>query len=1408
MTGSHGDDDYASDTYGSFEGHAVSMEEGSGILLLVTVIWSLVMIFLIPFCVAVREKVKGRRHRQRRMKHMFWQKRRNTLIATTTTTTGNNAAVVTSTINAATTNNDLLKGSPESENYCPQEETTATEKQAADQDSHKNISNVNEIDDRDGLLKPLSSSNTTTVKHPLETNKKHEIFKDEVHVNEESDDDDDSSDAVSVYYGLRNPEDVTILTDSTGSLKRSSSNLSKTINGSWWWLWPTTPAEEDRKHRTDDSTSDMTLAASLRTGAFGRRGRCRQARIQGAARILHSSLPPPVICIGVPSLPSPPADEELAIAQAVQAALEDIEDSYSQHETVSLSPTRSRSSLEELEGDIEEPLQHEAVSLSPNRTRSSAEGGRSRSPRSHSRSISHCQSISLSQSTSFRQSIGQSRSRSRSQSRDGNQSGSQSLRRSRSQSRGRKTTSSRQERSLRRQRRSRSGQTNTRSSRNKHEKQDALHVYDPTRTGSYVSVAHSTSFNQNVAYDNNDTTNSPNQENEKCEPLFLDQQQEPLVEEINQEPLFEEIQQEPLFEEIQQERLVEEIKQEPLVEVIKQAPLLVDNIGLDHVLSKINQALEKDLAFDFDDELNSLSSLQGEEVEENKPTPRHTSDYAWKKDLEKGLQLGTPKTIQNHVDAEAAETGEYVELIDTPSTSSEKVTIQSHLPTTATISTKQQFQSKDQQMEDKVTYDSSNDYYELLEPHISSHKSEEEDDLISKVAVNICCGKRPWWRFLCSRPFRRKVAKCASWDNEMKSLLKLAMPFTLQTLSSHLFGLMEVAVIGRFLGTQTLAAYYAVGFVFSLTCMLMEGAHSSLYTLCSHAVGAKKHGLAGQMVQLAVVFYQLLLIPMAIIVFHYMEHIISWLGFDQEVTDIASSYARVGLVSTFIYPIDEALYYLLEVTGHEVYCATMSLSGSVASFLSVLIAALVFPNMSLFGIGVIHLALEIAYLYANVTILRQKGWLDDYLSGMTGSFVLMNGQVVRLFLKQAIPLSLGYVMAYGEWEILFVFAGFMGPAYVAVWGLVGDLWGALEAVGLATSDAAEIRISNLLGSNQPNRARYCAHKSLLVSVVVAIVCSLPIYLLSSKIPAWFTKDETLQFLFKELIPYVCIGNVTMMFGSVSWTLLGAQGRYGLATAMGCVGSWGVTIPLSAIFTYGIELNLPGLASAVVIGYACSGSLNSFFLVRSNWEKLSLKIQRKNKEEEDKWNETKQQPNQEHEAIPHSISYCDLAWNELPDDVKTGAKMLGFTRTLWDKDQESPLIKTHSWSQLDAEQQHVAKLLGYDPEDWPKDNDNDKKHAYDGHDWDELPAVVQEAAKLLGYNQSMWDKSETPQDLEDQCWTQLTPTLRLAAGVLGYDQEKWNKQFYVVGGKNRSKDNKPQEEPGHHHISVTTSATPR
>jgi Na+-driven multidrug efflux pump len=198
------------------------------------------------------------------------------------------------------------------------------------------------------------------------------------------------------------------------------------------------------------------------------------------------------------------------------------------------------------------------------------------------------------------------------------------------------------------------------------------------------------------------------------------------------------------------------------------------------------------------------------------------------------------------------------------------------------------------------------------------------------------------------------------------------------------------------------------------------------------------------------------------------------------------------------------------------------------------------------------------------------------------------------------PLGFLIFLSYGEWELLIFFAKALGPAEVVSWAMLGYIWSMLKYLSDGIADAAESRCAIHLVSNQPERARLAAYKSNFLGFVTSIVTTSILFMASISVTGWISQDSTLQRLMIETFPLIGIGNVVRSIGIVSASVLGAQGRAGIANLMQFLGIWCITIPLSAIFTYGLLIDLQGLTTAVVLGLALSGAGNTYLLLRSDW----------------------------------------------------------------------------------------------------------------------------------------------------------------------------------------------------------------
>jgi MATE family multidrug resistance protein len=177
--------------------------------------------------------------------------------------------------------------------------------------------------------------------------------------------------------------------------------------------------------------------------------------------------------------------------------------------------------------------------------------------------------------------------------------------------------------------------------------------------------------------------------------------------------------------------------------------------------------------------------------------------------------------------------------------------------------------------------------------------------------------------------------------------------------------------------------------------------------------------------------------------------------------------------------------------------------------------------------------------------------------------------------------------------------------------MLGSIWDAFYSATEGIGDAAEMRVGLHLGANRPNMAKLSGYKALLISMSVATIVSTFFLSLQDRIPGWFTVDPTLQAMLRELMPYVAVGNFSMQFGMTAWSVIGAQGRYDLATRVSIVSSWGVCVPLASIFVFYFRVNLQGLTAAVVVGYVTTGACLSYVLLSTDWKQVAQYVQQEN-----------------------------------------------------------------------------------------------------------------------------------------------------------------------------------------------------
>jgi len=506
--------------------------------------------------------------------------------------------------------------------------------------------------------------------------------------------------------------------------------------------------------------------------------------------------------------------------------------------------------------------------------------------------------------------------------------------------------------------------------------------------------------------------------------------------------------------------------------------------------------------------------------------------------------------------------------------------------------------------EDTVMDDDDGRATEMITPPTKRERSNDgEQEIIPSPDASL--------KLRCTDYLQRKLLLSKSivkHDKETQRLLGLALPFTLSAVLDKVADLITLAIIAHCMGEDAMLAYVLVISSVAISESFMTGYVEALSSLGSMAYEAGNYELAGQYLQGSIIIYVICEIPMILIWGNVTDKLVLLLGFDESVSALASSFVWVYMPIIIMAGINEAFLDFLDVVDRAVYANIMYCISSIVKMCIVAFFVIKMnASLSLNYIGHLMLAFQIMFFFLNAFILYATGWLDEYQTGMFRKFALRNRPAMKTFFKTALPLSFGGLFVYAEWEILLVFASILGPAEAATWAILGFVWEVFESTTEAIGDAAEVRCAYQLGKGRPGLAELSAYKSILMASVMSVYVTIVFVGLRNEIPAWLTPDGTLQSMLADLFPLIALGNITMTVGMVSWAIVGAQGRYRVATAITIASSLLFTIPFAAISTIWLRLDLQGLIFAVVVGNIITATLFYSVLLLSDWKRLSKKV---------------------------------------------------------------------------------------------------------------------------------------------------------------------------------------------------------
>ena len=446
---------------------------------------------------------------------------------------------------------------------------------------------------------------------------------------------------------------------------------------------------------------------------------------------------------------------------------------------------------------------------------------------------------------------------------------------------------------------------------------------------------------------------------------------------------------------------------------------------------------------------------------------------------------------------------------------------------------------------------------------------------------------------------KRKIITDLTVGSVPGTLLKFATPLFLSGLLQMIYNVVDMLVVGRFVGTEGLSAVSIGGEVLQLMTFVAMGFSNAGQILISRYVGENRHDKVGNMVgTLFTLLMGVALVIMTVFLFTY-KGVVAWLNTPAEIWDYTCEYSIVCVVGiVFIY-------------GYNMVSAVLrGMGDSRHPFQFIAIATVINIILDLLFVGPLHmgpmgaaLATVIGQATSFIFAIRllYKNRDQVHFDFKPHSFRLHEESISPL-LKLGIPMVIQSAAV--NFSMLFVnsYINTYGTVAVAVTGVARKLETMIGVISQAISSAGGAMVAQALGAGKTERVpKIVGHALWIVAVPASILA-----LITGFHPEWlfglFSADPAVLAMAVSYVPVAMIQYLGATLRPASFALINGSGnsRLNLAVALldGVASRIGLSLLLGVTFGMGIRGFWYGNAFSGCVPFV----IGSAYLLSGAWKK--------------------------------------------------------------------------------------------------------------------------------------------------------------------------------------------------------------
>ena len=447
----------------------------------------------------------------------------------------------------------------------------------------------------------------------------------------------------------------------------------------------------------------------------------------------------------------------------------------------------------------------------------------------------------------------------------------------------------------------------------------------------------------------------------------------------------------------------------------------------------------------------------------------------------------------------------------------------------------------------------------------------------------------------------KKIIRDLTVGSVPRTLLSFSLPLFLSGLLQMVYNMVDMIVVGRFVGTEGLSAVAIGGEVLQLITFVAMGFSNAGQILISRYVGEGREDRVGEMVGTLFTLLEGLALVITVVFLFTYQDIIRWLNTPDEIWDYTRQYSLTcvaGIVFIYGYNLVSAILRGMGDSRHPFQFIT------IASLINVILDILLVGPM---GMGPLGAALAtvvgqaVSFLFALRLLYKNRAQIHfDFHP----SHFRIYGSVARPLLSLGIPMVIQSAAI--TFSMLFVnsYVNTYGTVAVAVTGVARKLESMIGVISQAISSAGGAMVSQALGARKLERVPKVVFHALWIVAIPAAIFSL----ITGLRPEWlfglFSDDPAVLGMAVSYIPVAMVQYIGCTLRPASFALINGSGnsRLNLMVALldGIACRIGLSLLLGVTFGYGIFGFWYGNAFSGLVPFL----IGSVYLISGRWKNSS------------------------------------------------------------------------------------------------------------------------------------------------------------------------------------------------------------